>query len=343
VSDARGEVIRSLIGILRCPVTKSSLTLVGDHLQAGEGNHRYPIVDGVPVLLVEELSLFELDDPTAPTPPHRRLESLKNRVDRSVPSDSRNVGASEFVSLLIGLLVRGWKDGDPNRRLLIVGGATLGEGLGSGVLEHPALDVVPADLYAAPHTDVVCDGHDLPFHDDAFDAVICQAVLQYVLDPARVVSEIHRVLVEGGLVYSDVPFIQQVQGGALDFSRFTYLGHRRLFRYFDEIDGGAVGGPGMALAWSVRHFAYALAGNSRTARGVLDRLVRLVTFWLPRLDRFLARRPAGKDAASATGFLGRRRKTPIPDREIVASYQGALSVVRGRSARARDAGARPGP
>ncbi len=84
--------------------------------------------------------------------------------------------------------------------------------------------------------------------DESFDGVICQAVLEHVLDPYRCVEEIHRVLRPNGLVYAETPFMQQVHGGTHDFTRFTHLGHRRLFRKFAEVDSGVVCGPGMALA-----------------------------------------------------------------------------------------------
>jgi len=38
--------------------------------------------------------------------------------------------------------------------------------------------------------------------------------------------------------------MQQVHNERYDFTRFTYLGHRRLFSAFDEIDSGASCGPG---------------------------------------------------------------------------------------------------
>ena len=50
------------------------------------------------------------------------------------------------------------------------------------------------------------------------------------------------------------PFIQQVHMKEFDFTRFTYLGHRRLFRQFNLIESGPCCGPGMALAWSFAHF-----------------------------------------------------------------------------------------
>ena len=186
--------------------------------------------------------------------------------------------------------------------------------------------MVETDVAVGPRTEIVCDGHDLPFLDQAFDGVICQAVLEHVIDPPRVVAEIHRVLVDDGIVYSEIPFMQQVHEGAYDFQRFTHLGHLRLFHMFDELASGAQGGPGMALAWSVKYFAQSFAGRSRPARALLARLTSLLTFWLKYLDTFLARTPGGLDAASGTFFLGRRREDPVADQEIVARYRGAVGT-----------------
>ncbi len=51
-----------LLAILRCPLTRSTLSQEGDWLVAAEpGGHglRYPIRDGIPVLLVDEAALPE--------------------------------------------------------------------------------------------------------------------------------------------------------------------------------------------------------------------------------------------------------------------------------------------
>jgi SAM-dependent methyltransferase len=168
---------------------------------------------------------------------------------------------------------------------------------------------------------VICDGHALPFADGTFDVVICQAVLEHVLDPVAVVAEIHRVLRREGLVYSEIPFMQQVHGGAHDVTRFTLVGHRRLYRRFDVIDMGAQGGPGMALAWSLSYFLVALA-RSRRQRQLATRLARVLGAWLTRWDHILVRRPGGVDAASGTFILGRRRDDPVSDEEVLAGYRG---------------------
>ena len=107
-----------------------------------------------------------------------------------------------------------------------------------------------------------------------------------MLDPAAVVAEIHRVLRLSGLVYAETPFMQQVHERAYDFTRFTQSGHRWLFRRFDEIRAGPVGGTGVALIWSIRYFARALGAGDK-----LSRLVSLPFFWLRWLDAVTRGRP----------------------------------------------------
>lgn len=46
-----------VLNILRCPLTRSKLHLNGEFLVAEVGGLRYPIRDGIPVLLVEEAQL----------------------------------------------------------------------------------------------------------------------------------------------------------------------------------------------------------------------------------------------------------------------------------------------
>jgi uncharacterized protein YbaR (Trm112 family) len=45
------------ISLLRCPVTGSRLQLAGDCLVGEVGGLRYPVRDGIPVLLSEEAAL----------------------------------------------------------------------------------------------------------------------------------------------------------------------------------------------------------------------------------------------------------------------------------------------
>ena len=130
-------------------------------------------------------------------------------------------------------------------RVLVIGSRVLGSGM-EMLAEYPGLEVVESDVELGPRPLVLFDAHDIPFEDGAFDGVIAQAVLEHVADPSRVAAEIARVLKPRGFVYAETPFMQQVHEGAYDFTRFTHLGHRRLFRDFDEVASGVACGPGMA-------------------------------------------------------------------------------------------------
>ena len=48
-----------LLAILRCPLTRSKLHQIGDGLIAEVGGLRYPVRDGIPVMLIEEAKLPE--------------------------------------------------------------------------------------------------------------------------------------------------------------------------------------------------------------------------------------------------------------------------------------------
>jgi hypothetical protein len=81
----------------------------------------------------------------------------------------------------------------------------------------------------------------------------------------------------GGVVYAKTPFMQQVHECAFDFTRFTEVGHRRLFRRFDDIDRGVAVDPASALLWAAGYFARSVPRRtaSRTCRttGRPDRAV----------------------------------------------------------------------
>lgn len=200
--------------------------------------------------------------------------------------------------------------------VLVVGGGEVGNGA-DRLYTDRSIDVVAFDIYASPTVQFVADGHRIPFADGVVDGVVVQAVLEHVLDPARVVAEIHRVLAPGGAVYAETPFLQQVHEGPYDFTRFTESGHRWLFRDFDRVASGVVGGPGVQLIWTIGAVVTGLT-RSRTA----GRLVRLALFWLRLLDRLI---PAEfqSDGAAGVFFHGTRSEVPLPPSAMPAAYRGA--------------------
>ncbi|HUK61907.1 MAG TPA: class I SAM-dependent methyltransferase, partial [Dongiaceae bacterium] len=251
----------------------------------------------------------------ATSPVERR--SGRNRLAGWVRArTSWNPVSAPFAADLVARLA----SREPHARVLVIGGGTVGIG-SERLYESPAIDLVAFDIYASPTTHAVADAHHIPLPDACVDAVWIQAVLEHVLDPSRVVAEIHRVLRPDGVVYAEIPFMQQVHEGAYDFTRFTEAGQRWLFRRFERLDSGVVAGPGLALSWSLDHLVRGL-----TRSRVLGRGVGIATSWLGLLDR-LVPAPFASDSASCVYFYGRRAERALTPRELVRSYRGAQRPV----------------
>jgi SAM-dependent methyltransferase len=224
----------------------------------------------------------------------------------------RNKTAEQFASRLAADLIAETKDRRP--RLLIVGGGAVGNGIES-LYADAGLDIVAFDIYRSDQCQFIADGHQIPLQDAAVDGVLVQAVLEHVLEPQRVVDEIHRVLRPGGLVYADTPFMQQVHEGPYDFTRFTESGHRYLFRRFELRDSGATGGLGTQLYWSL---IYLGRGVHRRA----GQLAWAAFCWLPLLDGLFDAK-ATVDGASGVFFYGHSSARSVSPQEIVDHYCGA--------------------
>jgi len=311
--------------ILCCPRCKGSLASADEqslHCDDQRCGKRFPVVSGRPVLIDEERSVFAhseyralppLQSQPADTGLARRLRSWARRV----PSPSVNLSAVRcFERMKAALLAR-----NSAPIILIVGGGVMGKGM-SVLTSVPGIRLLNVDPSPASDAVVFCDAHDVPFKDGTVDAVITQAVLEHVADPVRCVEEIHRVLKPDGLVYSEIPFMQQVHMRGYDFTRFSHLGQRRLFRRFAEVESGAVAGPGTALAWSWRYFLASLT-SSRVASRILFWIGRMTGMLVEQTDYFFRQRPCALDAASCIYFLGTKADRAACDKDLVGAYRGA--------------------
>ena len=308
--------------LLRCPVDAGQLRQDGPSLVCDSGVHRFPVVDGVPVLIDDDTSVFTVAGVAASGAAAAGAPLLTQIALRVRPRPPSNIGAASrferFRDLACG------EDGR-SARVLVVGGGELGDGM-DAITGDPRLEMIETDVYISHRVDVACDAHRLPFVDGVFDGVVVQAVLEHVASPTDVVAEIHRVLRPGGVVYAETPFLQAVHEGAYDFTRFTDVGHRRLFRMFEEIDRGIALGPATSFLWAIRYFFRALPRRGGTAARLLDFVVSCGLFWLVYLDRRLSDHAGAYDAASGLYFLGRRAERPVSDRDVVASYRGTTGA-----------------
>jgi SAM-dependent methyltransferase/uncharacterized protein YbaR (Trm112 family) len=317
--------------ILCCPACKGDLMPeVGGVLRCGDVRcgKSFPVVAGRPVLLDEERSVFHhrdyQSDPAVPrqVPASGSATSAEGTSGRArlwlsrIPSPSVNLSAVRCFATMKRLLLE--RTATPV--VLLVGGGIRGKGM-SELTGEPAIRLINVDPSPNSTAAVFCDAHDLPFRDGSVDAVVAQAVLEHVADPWRCAEEIHRVLKPDGIVYAETPFMQQVHLQGFDFTRFSHMGHRRLFRRFAEIESGAVAGPGTALSWAWRYFLASWTRSPRLAKA-LALFGRITAFVFELTDHISGQRPGALDGASCIFFLGTRSEAVISDGALIAAYRG---------------------
>ncbi len=277
----------------------------------------YPIVSGRPIFLKKDNTLFNTED-------YYNLPQKKDSARKGflhfMPSASVNLSSRKIltkISLLLQKL--------PEATCLVVGAGKQRICLESYFCHDASIKLIFTDIDIDADVDIFCDGHDLPFVDESFDAVITTAVLEHVLYPERVASEIMRVLKVDGLLYSELPFIQQVHEGAYDFTRYTLSGHRRLFNWIKEIDAGMVAGPGTALVWSFENFILAFS-CSPFYRKISKLLTRVLLGWIKYFDYILVQKAAAMDGASCTYLFGKKVKSVVADTWVINNYIGAKKL-----------------
>jgi len=306
-----------------CPACHGApLAAEGRSLTCPACLRRYPMVNDVPILINDDNSVFAVADYATAhaytgasygeaTDSHYGLRARYRRAVHRL---------SEFGIARDGLdvaraLQQFCDDRPAPPRILVIG---------AGSRRYPvAAEVHYTDVAFSQGVAAIVDAHDLPYADDTFDFVVAIAVLEHVADPQRVVAEIWRVLTPEGRVFAETPFLQPVHMGAHDFTRFTPLGHRRLFRRFAEIGSGLALGPGAAAGWSLR---MVLANLHRSARfrSVMSLVAIVLSVPLKLLDHVLRRNPASLDGAAGVWFYGAKQQHAIADREIIMLYRGGF-------------------
>jgi SAM-dependent methyltransferase len=114
--------------------------------------------------------------------------------------------------------------------------------LGAGA-RRIADDVINVDITDYDATDIVADITNLSFEDNSAGRVICDQVLEHVLDPKAVAKEIYRILKPGGYAYISTPFMYPFHASPSDYQRFTHEGLKVLLKDFEIVDIGVRCGP----------------------------------------------------------------------------------------------------
>jgi uncharacterized protein YbaR (Trm112 family) len=298
---------------LICPTCRARLDNISDQqIACNSCNSTYPVFKGRPILLSNDNILFQKDDYVDARPKDYKRTSLSSYFPK--------ITADLSVRRMVTALARRLDERGPSI-VVIVGGGCQREWLTPIICANVVHEVIYTDIDTAADVDLFCDAHNLPFDSGSVDAVITTAVLEHVMYPERAAAEISRILKTGGLLYSEIPFMQQVHEGAYDFTRYTLSGHRRLFNSFSEIEAGMTAGPGSALAWSIESYARAFF-RSATMRQIVTGLCRIFSGLLKYTDRFSMKNPAAMDGACGTFFYGQKSDVLRSDEDIVSAYIG---------------------
>lgn len=305
---------KDVVALLRCPRSGAKVKSIDSDANAISisDDIQYQVLDGYPILLCSEHcnGLGWQVSPQTSVVPRNHYKGVLKVMKRMVAPPS--LSTKDNVELLLANLFK--KTAKP--RVLIVGGATIGDGM-APFYEDNNIELISFDVYPSPNVQFVADAHCIPLPDSSFDAVIVQAVLEHVIDPFSVVAEIHRVLKPDGMVYAETPFLQHVHEGAYDFMRFTESGHRLLFRKFDVVKSGVSSGAGTQLLWAIDGFFSGLF-RSRIA----GKLAKLSLFWITSFDRMIPDK-FNVDAANGVFFLGLKSNRTASNAEIIAHYKGS--------------------
>ena len=102
---------------------------------------------------------------------------------------------------------------------------------------------VNIDLFALPGVDVVANAEQLPFAAGIFQRVECDAVLEHVERPEKVMAEIERVLAAGGFAHVVTPFCHPFHEYPSDYRRFTLDGLKLMSAPLEIVAQGWRTGP----------------------------------------------------------------------------------------------------
>ncbi|MEO6785382.1 MAG: glycosyltransferase [Chthoniobacteraceae bacterium] len=134
------------------------------------------------------------------------------------------------------------------------------------------------------NTDIVGDGHALPFADGIFDAVLAINAFEHYRDPHKAVAEILRVLKPGGTVFIHTAFLQPLHEPPWHFFNCTKFGLLEWFAPFAAVEATVSENfnPIYALSWQASDLLALIQGergaNAAKQTGALT-LEKLATFW----------------------------------------------------------------
>jgi len=149
--------------------------------------------------------------------------------------------------------------------------------------EHQAQAWWYINLDLTTNPNVYADAGQLPLMGQSVDCVICTEVLEHLPHPERCVTEIHRLLRDGGLALVSVPFLYPVHADPYDYQRLTEDGLRNLFRDFRTVNVYRMGGYTGVLGLMFELGVQGMEGNTPSIK-LVRWAMKWISRWLCRYD-----------------------------------------------------------
>lgn len=151
---------------------------------------------------------------------------------------------------------------------------------------------VNLDLFPLPGVDLAADAECLPFADNLFQRIECDAVLEHVERPEAILLEMARTLKPGGFLHVVVPFAHPFHEYPRDYRRFTIDALLLMNPGLRPVKSGWRTGPTATML--VFLLEYAKLWAPRPLRPVVHGILGWLLFPLRYLDLPLFRNPRAR-------------------------------------------------
>jgi Methyltransferase domain len=120
--------------------------------------------------------------------------------------------------------------------------------------------------------DVYGDIQRLPFQDDTFGLVLTQAVFEHVNNPFTAAAELIRVARPGGLIVTDVAFMQPLHAAPYHYFNMTPWGVEELFKSCAIVEADYYDGLASTIEWILKSVGAQAKLSEKEFASVIERI-----------------------------------------------------------------------
>ncbi len=146
-------------------------------------------------------------------------------------------------------------------------------------IENHSDNVTYTDISKEKKPDIQASGELLPFKPDIFDIIICAELLEHVLNPPEILTELYRILKPNSKLFITVPFMYHIHSDPSDYGRYTdtYWEANLTKIGFSDISIKPQGAFYSVLMELIRSFAYRFTKRRKLSWIPLNPIITLLT------------------------------------------------------------------